>query len=154
VAKRGRPSKFQPAFSKQAYKLCLLGATNEKLADFFGVAVSTIDKWLAENSEFSGAVKKGRDVADAQVAESLHNRALGYSHRAVKIFVHLGRPIKVPYVEHYPPDTAAAFIWLKNRQPSKWRDHPLGEVGDNRLDEVLDLMKNGPADTNSENQKA
>jgi len=24
--------------------------------------------------------------------------------------------------KHYPPDTAAAFIWLKNRRPDLWRD--------------------------------
>ena len=28
----------------------------------------------------------------------------------------------VHYTEHFPPDTAAAFIWLKNRQPHRWRD--------------------------------
>ena len=24
--------------------------------------------------------------------------------------------------EHYPPDTPAASLWLRNRQPAKWRD--------------------------------
>lgn len=24
--------------------------------------------------------------------------------------------------KHYPPDTVAAFIWLKNRQPKLWKD--------------------------------
>ena len=28
----------------------------------------------------------------------------------------------ITYTEHFPPDTAAAFIWLKNRQPHRWRD--------------------------------
>ena len=23
---------------------------------------------------------------------------------------------------HYPPDTQAASLWLRNRQPAKWRD--------------------------------
>ena len=37
----------------------------------------------------------------------------------------------VPYVEHFPPDTAAAFIWLKNRQPHRWRDKKeVHETGD------------------------
>ena len=27
-----------------------------------------------------------------------------------------------PYVEHYPPDTAAASLWLRNRQPKLWRE--------------------------------
>jgi hypothetical protein len=42
----------------------------------------------------------------------------------VKIFMPTGasEPIYAPYTEHYPPDTAAAIWWLKNRQPKLWRD--------------------------------
>jgi hypothetical protein len=28
----------------------------------------------------------------------------------------------VHYEEHCPPDVGAAFIWLKNRDPDRWRD--------------------------------
>ncbi len=28
----------------------------------------------------------------------------------------------MPTVKHYPPDTQAASLWLRNRQPDKWRD--------------------------------
>jgi hypothetical protein len=42
------------------------------------------------------------------------------------------QPVVVHYVEHCPPDVAAAFIWLKNRDPERWRDvqnveHVLGK---------------------------
>ena len=30
-----------------------------------------------------------------------------------------------------PPDTAAAFIWLKNRRPDKWRDKHEEDLKDN-----------------------
>jgi hypothetical protein len=30
--------------------------------------------------------------------------------------------VYAPYVANYPPDTAAASLWLRNRQPEKWRD--------------------------------
>ena len=38
----------------------------------------------------------------------------------------------VHYTEHCPPDVGAAFIWLKNRDPDRWRDvqnveHVLGK---------------------------
>lgn len=118
----GRPTAFRDEFPEQARKLCLLGATNEKLADFFGVAVSTVDKWLAEIPEFSGAVREGREDADANVARSLYQRALGYSHPAVKIQQYQGDVIETPYTEHYPPDTEAAKWWLRNRQPELWRE--------------------------------
>ena len=118
----GRPTKYQDDYPEQARKLCLLGSTNAQLAEFFEVDVSTIDKWIAEKPEFSGSIKEGREVADAEIANSLYHRGKGYSHKAVKIFLHKGKPVIVDYIEHYPPDTAAAFIWLKNRRRLDWKD--------------------------------
>jgi hypothetical protein len=42
------------------------------------------------------------------------------------------QPVVVHYIEHCPPDVGAAFIWLKNRDPERWRDvqnveHVLGK---------------------------
>ena len=41
----GRPTKFDESLIDQAYKLSLLGATDEQIAAFFEVAVSTIYLW-------------------------------------------------------------------------------------------------------------
>ena len=30
--------------------------------------------------------------------------------------------MRVPYVEHVPPDTTACIFWLKNRRREDWRD--------------------------------
>jgi hypothetical protein len=119
---RGRPTKYQPAFSEQTEKLCRLGATDAEIADFFGVDESTVNTWKKRHPEFSKSLKDGKLQADMEVAEKLYRRALGYSHESVKIFVHEGNPVIVPYTERYPPDTAAMIFWLKNRQPKKWRD--------------------------------
>lgn len=129
----GRPTDYREEFCEQAEKLCKLGATDAELADFFDVVESTINLWKTEHSEFSESIKKGKTLADANVAERLYQRALGYTHDAVKIFPTGGEtedeegnkskgPLIVPYLEHYPPDTVAAIFWLKNRQPKKWRD--------------------------------
>jgi hypothetical protein len=58
------------------------------------------------------------------VERSLYERANGYSYDAVKIFMPAGakEPVIVHYTEHCPPDVGAAFIWLKNRDPDRWRD--------------------------------
>jgi hypothetical protein len=32
------------------------------------------------------------------------------------------QPVVVHYMEHVPADVGAAFIWLKNRDPDRWRD--------------------------------
>lgn len=124
----GRPTLYKPEYDKQAYHLALLGATDADMARAFGVADSTIDRWKSEHEGFSGSIKRGKDEADANVAKSLYRRALGYSHKAVKILAvsqgnNAGSVVEeVPYVERYAPDTVAAIFWLKNRQPDKWRD--------------------------------
>jgi hypothetical protein len=33
-----------------------------------------------------------------------------------------GEIVITPTVKHYPPDTSAATLWLKNRQGAVWRD--------------------------------
>ncbi len=118
----GRPTKYKPEYAKQAYKLSLLGTTDQNLADFFEVALSTISEWKNTFPEFSDALKKGKQVADATVANSLYKRANGYKVKVDKIFQYEGSPVVVPTTEKYPPDTTAAIFWLKNRQPDQWRD--------------------------------
>src|SRR5690606_38366572 len=119
----GRPSKYDPAKTPgQGYKLCLLGATDKEVADFFGVAESTLNKWKIDYPEFSESLNRGKVDADARVAESLFKRALGYSHPEDDIRVANGEIAITPTIKHYPPDTAAAIFWLKNRQRGKWRD--------------------------------
>lgn len=121
-SKGGRPTRYKQEYAEQAYKLCLLGATDVEMADFFQVAESTLNLWKKRHPEFSESITRGKLLADAEVAEKLYQRAKGYSHEAVKIFNHQGAEMIVPYVEHYPPDTQAASLWLRNRQPAKWRD--------------------------------
>lgn len=118
----GRPSKYESVFSKQAYKLCLLGATDKDLAAFFEVDESTINNWKLEHPEFLESIKKGKVQADAEVANRLYRRAMGFKHKAVKFFQDKGEILKKEYTEIYPPDTTAAIFWLKNRQPQVWRD--------------------------------
>lgn len=118
--KPGRPTRYRKEFAEQVYKLCLLGATDEQLGDFFEVSVQTIHNWTEKHPEFLEARKKGKQIADANVAEALYHRALGYSHPEEKIFQYEGGVVRAETVKQYPPDTAAAFIWLKNR--AGWRD--------------------------------
>jgi len=120
----GRPSSYRPEYAEQVRKLCLLGATDEDIAGFFKVGEATVQRWKERHPEFRASILEGREVADANVAERLYMRALGYSHEAVKIFMPAGaeEPVYAPYTEHYPPDTQAASLWLRNRQPRRWRD--------------------------------
>lgn len=94
------------------------------MADELGISANTFYRWRNEHPEFREATRLGKEAADERVTRSLYHRALGYSHQAVKIFMPAGstEPVYAPYTEHFPPDTQAASLWLRNRQPDKWRD--------------------------------
>ena len=120
----GRPSKYDPSYPKQAGKLCDLGATDAEIAAFFEVSVSTISLWKNTYPEFSEALRDGKKNADDRVVRSLYQRAIGFEHEAVKIFMPAGasEPVYAPYMERVHADTTAAIFWLKNRRKDEWRD--------------------------------
>lgn len=118
----GRPSKYKSEYAEQARKLCLLGATDADMAGFFDVDEATINRWKLEFPEFYESIKKGKMLADANVADRLYQRAMGYEAPDVDIRVVDGEIVETPMIKYYPPDTPAAIFWLKNRQKGKWRD--------------------------------
>ncbi|EAA3705864.1 terminase [Salmonella enterica subsp. enterica serovar Newport] len=131
--KIGRPSAYKPEYAEQARKLCLLGHTDAELASFFDVSEQTINAWKHAHPDFLESIKKGKAVADSEVAAKLFHRATGYEHPEDDIRAVDGSIVITPTVKHYPPDTTAAIFWLKNRQRDKWRDKQevehTGEVG-------------------------
>lgn len=118
----GRPTAFKQEYVELGYKFCLLGATDEQLAEFFNVAKSTINLWKQKQPKFLDAIKRGKVAADANVAHSLYRRGTGYSCPETLVSNYQGAITLTEVTKHYPPDTTACIFWLKNRQPDKWRD--------------------------------
>lgn len=123
--KSGRKPLFRDEYIKQAYMLCLLGATDKELATFFDVTEQTINNWKKNQPEFFESLKKGKDEADAKVAESLFKSAIGGYYIEEEKIVHLpnndGYQI-VKLKKQIPPNISAQIFWLKNRQSKQWRD--------------------------------
>lgn len=117
-----RPSKYKPEYAIQAGKLCEMGATDANLADFFEVAISTINLWKIQYPEFSESLSKYKQIADQMVEQSLYRRAMGYEHDETDIRVVEGKIVQTPIRKFYPPDTTAMIFWLKNRKAGEWRD--------------------------------
>lgn len=118
----GRPKKYQPEFVAQAAKLAKLGATDIEIADFFGINKATLNRWKAEFPQFCASIKTAKKEADARVERSLFERACGYEHEEVHVSNYQGAITLTPLRKVYPPDTAAAAFWLKNRAPDRWRE--------------------------------
>ena len=138
--KRGRKSEYRIEYADQALKLCLLGATDKELSEFFSVSEQTLNKWKKDYPEFLESLKKGKNIADANVASRLYNRAIGYNCKATKFATSNGKITdSKEFIEHYPPDTTAAIFWLKNRQPEKWRYKKEVDANVNLGDELESL---------------
>lgn len=118
----GRPTKYTSESLNMVRMLAKLGATNQEMAEALNVTLSTFHLWRNTHEEFSDAIKVGKDAADDRVAESLYQRAMGYSHPELDIRVIDGAIVETPVIKHYAPDTTAAIFWLKNRRPQEWRD--------------------------------
>jgi hypothetical protein len=119
----GRKSLYREAYADQAFKLCLLGATDEELADFFGVVIATIYNWKNDHPAFLEATIAGKVKADAEVAHSLYKSATGHQITAEKIIKTADDKFEaVRYKQFIPGDPNAAYKWLCNRRRNDWRD--------------------------------
>ena len=115
-------------FSAKRFEMLVRrGWTDQECADFFDVSINTITGWKEKHPEFMVSLKNWKESADFHVEKSLYERAMGYTHKAVKMFVVGGKIVQQEYLEHYPPDSTALIFWLKNRKPSEWRDKEGGE---------------------------
>ena len=147
----GKPTFYHEGTDETVYKLCLLNAINDQIADVLGIAIGTLELWMRKHPSLTETMKRGRAYADANVAKALYHRAMGYSCPETKVFCHQvtttvekgegdDKTVEtttkqvvttVPIIKHYPPDTGACFIWLKNR--AGWRDDSNIEIKDKRM---------------------
>lgn len=115
----GRPTKYDPEEHPiRGNQLALLGLTNEEISEALDIGLTTFDRWMSEHDKFRGAIKEGKVIADAKVANSLYNRAIGSQVFEERVIDGEIRTL----AKTLPPDTMAASLWLRNRQPQKWRD--------------------------------
>ena len=120
----GRPTLFDPDMCEQAHNYCLLGATNDELAEFFDVSPRTIDRWIAERADFGDAVHSGRVAADARVARAfMAARSVTTAPSSVRSS-YRGELKTVTSTIHYPANVQACIFWLRNRRRQTWRDAP------------------------------
>lgn len=122
LRKIGRPTLYSPEYDDQVRRLALLGLRIKDMARFFGVAVSTVLNWSRDYPSFREAIHRGREAADADVANALFNRATGMTIRRTKVSINAqGEITEHKYDEDLAPDVSAAQFWLTARQGQRWR---------------------------------
>jgi len=133
--------RYTKDINEKAYKLSLLGLTDEEMCTFFDISWQTWFNWQNRFPKLKEAIQKGKTDADSEVAYTVYRKATGtFFHDDVhilsnrvneyddegKIVRSYTEPLIVPIIKHYPPDTACALFWLKNR--SKRRKDPWLEI--------------------------
>lgn len=142
--KRVRIGKLDPEaraeFLRDLYELGQLGATDLEIANFFDTDTQQVHRWRSD-PEARAAMDSGKEIANERVAKALYHRAVGYSFRAEKIFQSDGQVIRVPYVEHIPPDIRAIEHWLYNRSDDWYGLKEIRIRGSVTAEEAVDPAK-------------
>ena len=113
---------------------CKDGLIEEEITKKLGISVTTFEKYKKEYPELCEALKKGKEIVDYEVQNSLYKKCVGHYAKVGKAFkckeVYYddeGRrcereEVKTVEVDEFiPPDTMAIAIWLNNRKPESWR---------------------------------
>lgn len=147
-SKVGRKTKYKKEYDELAFNYSLLGATDVEMASFFEVSERTLNTWKNDHESFLQSLKAGKEEADGHIAKALYHRAKGYSCPEEKVVMVDGQPETVEITKHYPPDTAAAVVWLGNRQGGRWKRDPSGAPPSTGVtkEELLETIANGLPD--------
>jgi hypothetical protein len=107
------------------------------------IARQTLAEWEKSNKKIADALRKGREVVDCEVENSLLKKCLGYDVSETKAFKcreifydgdgnkcekEVLKTVKI--FRHVDADTLAAIAWLNNRLPEKWRRNAGKEILD------------------------
>jgi hypothetical protein len=129
MATRGRKNKYKTDVQTRLNEVeewAKMGLSNEQIAHNLGITPKTFYEWQNKYSDFSEAIKRGKDVADFEVVNALHKKATGFSHTYIGGVSETGEPIECE--KYFAPDTVAAIFWLKNRRPQEWKDKQEQEI--------------------------
>jgi hypothetical protein len=105
------------------------GLTDEQIANNIGINRTTLYAWKAKYTDFSNALKRGKEVIDIMVENALLKSAMGYKYdEVVKERMYNPETGESEIVEvkrttkDVAPNSTSLIFWLKNRRPADWRD--------------------------------
>lgn len=127
---------------------CRDGLIDADICKNLGISVDTFYKYKKEYTEFSESLKRGKEVIDIQVENSLLKRATGYTYEEVtheniwnKELERYEMTETKRVFKEVQPDTTAQIFWLKNRKPAEWRDKQEVEMSGNMTIKIEGQVK-------------
>lgn len=108
---------------------CRDGLTDADIYNNLKISHDSFYTYKKQYSEFSDALKRGKEEVDITVENALYKRAMGYSYDEITQEAvtdpKTGKGILVVtkvITKEVQPDTTAQIFWLKNRKQKEWRD--------------------------------
>lgn len=116
------------------------GCTDEEIAKAIGIHRDTLYVWKKKYPVIADTLKRGKDVVDRKVENSLLKRALGYRYeevtKEISVDENTGESklvVTKVITKEVAPDVTAQIFWLKNRKPEQWKNDP----HKNKIDEEI-----------------
>lgn len=126
-----KPVKWSDDRCRQVYTLALLMLTEKEIAEVMDVSEETILHWKRTKPEFFQALERGRTLADAKMAKSLHRCGMGYYYKEEQAFNDKGTIIKTWVTKYKHPEAWAANKWLSVRQKARWSESQTIDINTN-----------------------
>ena len=142
------------------------GLSDQQIAKNIGISRSTLNEWRKKYPDISDTLKKGKEVADAEVENALYLKCIGHK-------VQLKKTFKVKKIEYndagkkikeeenletgedevyIPPDTKAIIFWLTNRMREDWKERQNTQMEQEETEESGVIML-APADVKGVKEK-
>lgn len=109
------------------------GLTNDMIADKIGIVSSTLYAWQNRSKEFKEALKKGKEIIDREVEDSLLKRALGTKksktiYRMVKVSDEVLKAKRLKFMNIYkldhPEASKSEIVFEAYDKVSEWTKIP------------------------------
>jgi hypothetical protein len=138
---------FLPDKEHLVRMIAMKGATDDEIADQFGVSREVFQNWRKAYPSFDKALDQGRLSVDGDITYALYKNAVGYHYEEDQSTPKGG----VVRVERFARgETDAQKYWLQNRRPDLWGtttriagggkgESPLGIKTENRS-ELIDAI--------------
>lgn len=107
--------------------------------------------FAARRADVAAFIADNEDLINSEAEAALIGAAVGGTAVEKKISYKGGRRQETTVKRHIPPNMAALGMYLKNRMPDKYSDHPAGETEIEDTSEINEVIDNAAEDTDEEN---